>query len=193
MVRRTRQALVVLALLSTLLTLAVTPASAAPPVREEADFFVITLDLEHELVVFWNISRDDFCEWEASEFEGPAPVQQLIPAQFVETGQGALVGVGGGVSTLELWALDEGADLSGPCQDTDAQAGPWAVGTANWTINDNDIEVSGTRTNSFGERGRGTVVDAAGNTWHYSWHIRLVADRAGEFRVVSEQFTLSGR
>ena len=193
MSRRTRQPLLVLALLSMLLTLAVAPASAAPPVHEEIDFFSITLDQEHELVIFWNISRDDYCAWEASDFEGPAPVQQLIPARFVETGKGALVGLGGGESTLELWALDEGADLSGPCQDTDAQSGPWAVGTALWMLTDNDLDLSGTRTNAFGEVGHGSVVDGAGNTWHYSWHVRLVIDRNGEFRIVSEQFTLSGQ
>ena len=191
--RRTRKPFLLLALLSVLLTLAVTPVSAAPPVREDVDFFTITLDPEHELVVFWNISRDDFCEWEASDFEGPAPVQQLIPAQFVETGKGALVGVGSGMSTLELWALDEGADLSGPCQDTDSQTAPWAVGTAWWTLNDNDLDVSGTRINAFGERGIGTVVDAAGNTRHYSWHFRLVIDRHDELRVVSEQYNLTAQ
>jgi hypothetical protein len=188
-----RQALLVLALLSTLLTLAAAPASAAAPVREEIDSFIIILDPEHELVVFWNISRDDFCAWEASNFEGPAPVQQLIPAKFIETGKGAVVMHGAGVSTLELWALDEGADLSGPCQDTDAQTGPWAVGTAHWTRNDNDLDVSGTRTNAFGERLQSTVVDPAGNTRHFSGHFRAVFDRDGEFRVVSEQFTLSGQ
>ena len=172
--------------------LVVAPASAAPPVREDVDFFAITLDLEHEQVIFWNISRDDFCAWEASNFEGPAPVQQLMPAQFVETSNGAVILLGGGVSTLELWTLDEGADLSGPCQDTDAQDGPWAVGTARWTLNDNDVDVSGSRSNAFGERAQGSAVDAAGNTWHISWHFRLLIDRNGEFRVLSEQFTLSG-
>jgi hypothetical protein len=55
--RRTRQPLLVLALLSMLMMLAVTPASAAPPEREEVDFFTIALDPEHELVLFWNIER----------------------------------------------------------------------------------------------------------------------------------------
>ena len=193
MSRRTRQTFLVLALLSTLMTLAVAPVAAAPPMREEVDFFNITLDPEHELVVFWNISRDDYCAWEASGFEGPAPVQQLMPASFVETGKGAVVLHANGVSTLELWALDEGADLSGPCQDTDAQEGPWAVGTAHWTVNDNDVDVSGTRTNAFGDRVSGSVVDGAGNTWHFSWLARLIIERDGEFRFVTEQFTLSGQ
>lgn len=194
MSRRTRQPLLVLALLSMLMMLAMAPASAAPPAREEVDFFTIAHDPEHELFLFWNISRDDFCAWEARNFEGPAPVQRLIPASFVETGKGAVVLRGDGVSTLELWALDEGAPTSpAPCQDTDAQEGPWAVGTARWTVNDNDLAVSGTRTNAFGERVRGKVVDAAGNIWHFSGHVRLVIDRDGEFRVVSEQFNLSGQ
>ncbi len=180
------------AALALLATAAVSPAAAAPPDRIEVDVFVISLDPEHELVVFWNISRDDYCAWEESEFAGPAPVTTLIPAQeHVVRGQ-VLMATFGGTSSLELWMLDEDADLSGPCQDTDAQAGPWATGTANLKGRDNDVQVSLTRTNAFGEQLNGKVVDVDGNTWRFSMGFGLRIDRSGEFHFITERFTLAG-
>jgi hypothetical protein len=176
-----------------LLTAAVaSPAAAAPANRIEVDVFSTILDLEHELVVFWNISRDDFCAWEATDFDGPAPVTMLIPAHEHEVRGELLMVNWGGVSSLELWNLDEGADLSGPCQDTDAQAGPWATGTAHQRGHDNDIDVSLTRTNAFGENLTGTVVDGDGNTWQYMSRFMARIDRNDEFYFLGENFTLAG-
>jgi hypothetical protein len=92
------------------------PAAAAPPNRIEVDVFTIALDLEHELVMFWTISRDDYCAWEASDFDGPATVTMLVPAHEHVVRDDILMVNWGGTSSLELWRLDEGADLSGPCQ-----------------------------------------------------------------------------
>jgi hypothetical protein len=50
--------------------------------------------------------------------------------------------------------------------------------------------VSGSRVNSFGERGQGTVEDTDGSKWRYSWNVRLQIDRDFEFRVVTEQTNL---
>jgi hypothetical protein len=52
------------------------------------------------------------------------------------------------------------------------------------------VEVSGSRVNSFGERGQGTVEDTDGSKWRYSWNVRLQIDRDFEFRVVTEQTNL---
>jgi hypothetical protein len=190
--RRRRRALSVIGVLTLLTTLVVAPTSAAPPERVEVeDFFQILLDLEHGQIAFWNITREDFCAWEAGGFAGPPPVLEDVSAQFVETGKGAVVAHFSGTAPLELWRLDEDADLSGACQDTDAQSAPWAEGTANLTANDNDLAVSGTRTNSFGGRIRGTVTDADGTAWHYLVLQRFLITRDGEFRVVAENFTLA--
>jgi len=180
------------AALALLATAAVSPATAAPPNRIEVEVFVIALDLEHELVVFWNISRDDFCAWEESEFDGPPPVTMLVPAQEHVVRGEVLLATYGGTSSLELWMLDEDADLSGPCQDTDAQAGPWATGTADLKGHDNDVDVSLTRTNAFGEQLNGTVVDVDGNTWRFSAGVQLRIDRSEEFHFITERFTLAG-
>ena len=45
-------------------------ATAAPPERGEEFIWSIILDQEHDLVAFWNMTREAFCEWEASDFEG---------------------------------------------------------------------------------------------------------------------------
>jgi hypothetical protein len=168
------------------------PAAAAPPNRIEVDLFTISLDLEHGLVLFWNITRDDYCDWEATDFDGPAPVTRLIPAhEHVVRGEILMVNWGG-TSNLELWTLDEGADLSGPCQDTDGQSGPWATGTAHQIGHDNDVDVSLTRTNAFGELLTGTVVDVDGNTWQYTAQFMARIDRSGEFFQLGDQFNLAG-
>jgi hypothetical protein len=168
------------------------PAAAAPPNRVEIDVFTIALDLEHGLVMFWNITRDDFCDWEATEFDGPAPVTMLIPAhEHVVRGEILMVNWGG-TTSLELWQLDEDADLSGPCPDTDGQSGPWATGTANQTGHDNDVDVSLTRTNAFGDHLNGSVVDVDGNSWRFMSHFVARIDRSEEFHLNSEQFTLAG-
>jgi hypothetical protein len=192
MITRIRRRAALIAGLTVLATSMASPAAAAPPDRIEVDLFTIMLDLEHELVAFWNISRDDFCAWEASDFEGPAPVTTLIPAQEHTVRGEVLMATYGGTSSLELWMLDEGADLSGPCQDTDAQTGPWATGSARLKGHDNDVFVSLTRTNAFGEQLTGTVVDVDGNTWRFSAGIQLRVDRNDEFHFITERFALAG-
>ena len=49
---------------ATILTLAlVAPALAAPPEHGEEAIFSIFLDEPHDLLVFWNMSREAFCDW----------------------------------------------------------------------------------------------------------------------------------
>ncbi len=180
-------------LVALLLVLAVSaPASAGPPERTEDPWVNVFWDVEHELVVFWNITRDDFCAWEAGGFTGAPPVDRLVPAQYIETANGAVVSKTRATSTLELWALDADADFSGLCADTDDSSAPWAVGSAQVTANDNDLFVSGSRTNSFGDRGHGSVWDAAGAAWRYSWTFRALIDRDFDFREVLLHSTLTG-
>lgn len=167
------------------------PVAATPGNRIQVDIFTIALDVEHGIVIFWNISRDDFCAWEASGFDGPPPVTQLISAHEHLVRDEILMVTWGGTSTVELWQHDADADFSGPCQDTDGQSGPWATGTATHMGHDNDVFVSLTRTNAFGDQGRGRVVDVEGTTWQISGHFKARIDRDGEFYLLTEQFNLS--
>lgn len=167
------------------------PAAAAPPNRIQVDVFTTALDLEHELVMFWNISRDDLCDWEASGFDGPPPVTMLIPAhEHVVRGEVVMVNWGG-TSSLELWSLDADADLSGPCHDTDGQSGPWATGTAHQKGHDNDVDVSLTRTNAFGEQLTGSVVDVDGLTWQFMAQFQARIDRNDEFFLLGDRYVLA--
>lgn len=168
------------------------PAVAQAPDRVEEPIFLLTLDVKHDKAVFWNITRDHFCEWVEGGFEGPPPVQSLVDAQIKETGQGALVARFDATSDLELWDLDDPANPQDPCSDTDGQPGPWAQGVAKVSVNDNDLDVSGTRRNSFGDTGTGKVTDATGGAWHYSWTFRAhcSVDCEFDFSVKAENFTL---
>lgn len=82
-----------------------------------------------------------------------------------------------------------GAGAPHPCEGSAPE--PCAEGTARVMLNDNDIEVSGGRTNSFGDKGMASVVDATGQAWTYAWLHRLQISKDGEFRVVVENFRLS--
>jgi hypothetical protein len=181
-----------------LFTVALATPVAAKPVVSQGDWFSIQLDIDNGVVAFFNISRDDFCAWEASDFEGPAPVTTLLTIRENETPTGAIVFSASGRSSLELWQLDADADFSGPCPDTDNSAAPWAVGTARYAYHDNDLdhgrsvfELGLRRTNAFGESVNGRVVDASGNTWQYSWTLRFVLDKTFDFREVVSRFVLS--
>jgi len=64
--------------------------------------------------------------------------------------------------------------------------------TGDLTGHDNDVEVSLTRTNAFGEQLHGSVVDVDGSTWQFSAGVQLRIDRNGEFHFITERFTLAG-
>ena len=166
--------------------------SAAPPEQVELDdFSPLFADVEDGLALFVNIGRDDYCEWVDGGFVGPPPVDQTISVQLKETGKGAVVASFEGDLSIELWRFDPDVPpLVDPCVDTDAQNGPWATGTAHVQANDNDFDGSHTRTNSFGVRGQGTVEDASGGTWHFSWTDRLQITKDDEFRERVANFNL---
>lgn len=184
---RTRHALV--AALAMILTLGLAaPASARPDTFEDT-IFAIFPDLEHELVVFWNITRDDYCAWQADGFQDAPPVTQLVSGRFHILPNGAIVGAYAATTYLELWLMNEDAPLTGPCEDTDDSSAPWAVGTARVQSTDNDVDHDETvaagvvRGNAFGQRGLGTVVDIDGATRHYSWIFLGLNDPNGNSRA----------
>ena len=166
------------------------PAAAKPEATQEA-WFQIWPDVEHQLVVFFNISRDDFCAWQESDFEGDPPVTALLDGSFNQTPKGAIVFSVGGISSLELWRMDPDAELTGPCEDTDGLHESFADGSAMYGYHDNDLdhgfsvfELGLSRSNAFGESAQGRVTDAAGMNWNYSWTTRTVGDKTFDFRDV---------
>ena len=167
------------------------PASAGSVERfEDPGFNTIFPDVENQLVVFWNITRDDYCAWEAGGFVGDPPIEAPVSVQIVTTPTGALVFRWNAVRHFELWTMNEDAPLTGPCEDTDDSTEPWAAGSGRWMGNDNDLDHNGSveaglyRTNSFGDRGLATVVDVEGQTWAYNWVFCGVYDKNLDFRPV---------
>lgn len=164
------------------LMLAAAPmAQAAPPDRIDFPVFHAFYDFEHDLTVLWNVTRDDICEWAAGGFMGDPTVIELVPIQVKSTGKGALVFSSQATRPIELW----GGGIGVLC-DT---ASLWASGDAHATGNDNDVFVSGTRGNAFGDRAQGTVMDEEGGLWHYSWAF-TAQESAETFDIRAENYTL---
>lgn len=186
-----KRSLTGVAVLALVLALAA-PASADPPERFEDAIFSTAADVEHGLAVFVNITRDDLCEWVAGGADGPPPVDRLVPVQITRTGQGALVRSYRSEATVELYRVDDDVPpFENPCDDTDAQAGPWATGTGSFWGTDNDLAASGTRANSFGGTLQARVHAVDGGTWRYTSTARLQNTRDGEFHVRAESVTLT--
>jgi hypothetical protein len=185
-----------LAALALLLGLAAPSLAGGPQEQSEEPIFLIFADPDLGIVAFWNVTRDGYCAWEESDFDGEPPALDLVTSYSRQTPTGAVIYRWSQTAHLELWTLDEGADLSGPCQDTDDSTEPWAVGTATMTNADNDLfhdESVGAglkRTNAFGDHGRGTVWDADGGAWHFGWIFRGQLDNELNFRVVADRVFL---
>lgn len=187
----TRRNLTLVAAAAMLFTLIAAPAAHADPPEQVNDpIFTIHLDPQNNVAVFWNIARDDFCDWVAADFEGPPPVQKLVPAMAHEVRSGAVMARYKATRYTELWNINDPDNPLGPCEDTEGQDGPWATGYINSTAHDNDLFVSLTRANAFGETGTGTVYDGNGGAWHYSWTVKFQITRNDEFRVLSYNFNL---
>jgi hypothetical protein len=166
------------------------PAAADPPdssgvvERLVVPDFTIFLDVDEGFVVFVNITRDDFC----NEVGGP---QEDWNFHLVNSPTGVLLArIQAEDVPIYLHPLNEGVPpFVGPCEDS--QEEPAFVGTADVTLTDNDVFVSGGRTNSFGQLGRGIVFATDnGSAWHYSWTLRALIDRDGglTFKVETSSF-----
>lgn len=192
-----RRAVVVVASLAILgAVLAPTASGAGEPAvqRFEEPWFTAFPDEERGLVVLVNLTRDLVCTdaqvadelaflaWLEGGEVGPPPeptaepFQGIAPAtvQVVETGKGALVfTLRARDMPMELWPLDEDAPLVGPCTDTEESDTPYAVGTAQFRVNDNDLEVSGTRGNAFGDHGHALLRTVDGTPVHAHWRFHV--------------------
>ena len=183
----------IIGVLAALMTLGTT-AGASEKV-EVPEFFSFP-DQGSELAVFINISRDEVCtddqvafeeaiiDWLEGGMVGPPPDEpatspegrELVTLQFNAVKSGALIGqISEKDLYIELWELDslDNRPFVGPCTDTDDDGGLFATGTSTYRANDNDFFGSGSRGNSFGDRGRADVEDADGNEYVYSWMFHL--------------------
>lgn len=63
---------------------------------------------------------------------------------------------------------------------------PLATGMVRVVANDNDVFVSGGRTNAFGDTATGTLLDGDGDACHFTGQFRAQVTRSGEFRLLIE-------
>ncbi len=68
---------------------------------------------------------------------------------------------------------------------------PFGVGQGNFTQTDNDLTVSGRRTNSFGFRIRGQVSDGSGGRTHVLAKFHALITRSGLFRLLTSEIKLN--
>ncbi len=129
---------------------------------------------------------------------GPPPEEGCLgegfddPAQFmdVQTPAGPVLGkVHQAVAEVFVYDLTSGH----PCEILEAGGTPIPLYSGTWRTvgNDNDLNVTLTRTNSFGFRSTGWVEDADGDVCRITAHVRLLITRQEEFRVVNEGITLA--
>lgn len=169
------------------------PAAAAPPEKFKEPIILLFPDIVNERSVFVNITARDFCDWAATDFDGPPPVQKLLDAQAKENDDGAVVASYKARNVyIELWEFDEGVDpgdpstLIGPCEDIQNQlddpgAQPWASGfLATLSGRDNDLFQTGSRGNAFGDQASGVVRDGDGARYTYAWKFRISLNPDGE-------------
>lgn len=214
----------VLAMTLTLaLTLTSIPASADPPTESGAvlrlelvDSFGVFPDFDNGYWVFGNITRATFCPfladveaWEIA-FEawleggmiGPPPEFPPVPEaitpdelQVVFASDAEVIRLhAGGPTSLHAWVLPD--DPGHPCIHSEEDAS--FEGDVQVTINDNDGPNMGTRTNSFGNRGRGTLTEVAtGDRFHYNWNFRArwvggnpEVNPEAELVIMTEKFNL---
>lgn len=141
----TTRAATVLAAGTLTLTLA-TPADTAaaiPPQAEEiAPLLAVFPDTDNGLVGFLNVTREDWCAWEAAGYPGGPEAAPLLeptsPAWEHTTGTGQVSGVARAELQLELWPIDADAALEGACEDTDDADEPFATGVADVRASDSD-------------------------------------------------------
>jgi hypothetical protein len=207
-----RRTLILLMALA-LLVVGVSSASAAsgPPDRHEEPLAIVFPDFENGKLVFINTSRDIICtpaqiafeEWILDGAVGPPPgpgfvFEGIDPVTFQlkTVGNGAVVELWKGSNLhTELWELDDPGDLgAGPCTDTDDKMEMFAEGTSRWQGNDNDMDFSDTRSNSFGDRGKASLTGADGESYTYTarFHVnsRCYVPEAGPPACLLESATL---
>jgi hypothetical protein len=156
------------------------PATAQggrPQVTQEPIWGLVS-DFSNYLL-FVNITAENLCAWvEEEDFESPADVNELITVQGKETGKGAWVETFRTTAYAELWAVD-GGEFGPVCA---GEGELLAAGTVWWVSTDNDLFVSGTRTNSFGGSVHG-VLHGADGAWRVSGQFRAQISRDFEFHL----------
>lgn len=140
-------------------------AGAAPPGVVEMGVIHVRGDVDEEIVVFWNITRDALCGWLEGRSVGPRPIDQPIPFRYHATGSGAVTLHVRAERVMEIWRFAD-LDAPDPCSATAGETAPLASGTGSFVVTDSDVDVSGTRYNASGDHVQGRLSGQDGAYWH---------------------------
>lgn len=143
------------------------------------------VQFEQDALAWEAAHGDDFEAWieagnDPADFvpqppEPPAGPEGLKPVEFKqkETGQGAVVEqIRARNHAIELWRLDEGSPLVGPCLDTPTET-LVATGTVDVSVHFNDVAETGTRSGTYTEKGKAKLVRPDGSKFSYSFHFHV--------------------
>jgi hypothetical protein len=187
----------------TMMVLAVAvPVAADPPPESgvvvrivDTEGFGVFPDVTNGYWVFSNVTRDDFCTWFYDMGGVPVPENQSPDhVQLVFASDALVVSVHAGGPTA-LHAFAEPDPFANPCDGSEPDAA--LTGDVKVRVNDNDGPNEGKRANTFGDRGQGTLYDADGGAYRYSWVFRALwapddnaGDDTAELKVVTDKFNL---
>lgn len=147
------------------------PTASGIVVRDERFAFFLTIDSKRGLTSIQGIDIVEACMGN--------PIFESAPIQEIHTPTGAIIELLKGENlTTSVWPFAGFSCFLFTTTD------PLAVGKSSVIRNDNDILLSGTRTNSFGWRGHGILYDGVGAAIRFHNNVRLLILKNGEFKMV---------
>jgi hypothetical protein len=160
------------------------PAVATRPGGEPiAELLAVFPDLRNGMVGYLNVTRADWCAWEASGFDGPAPlIEAFSPTWVHTTGTGQVRGRARDDLHLELWRLDDDAELTSSCEDTSDATEVFATGSADVTAADLSFDTGGHGAYVADMTIRATLDGTDGHAYHYRLHVISLVDPNGVVR-----------
>jgi hypothetical protein len=177
-----------MALLAALL-LTAAPLAASPPERTLTAAFGEFYDPATNTLVLANITGEARCDWVLGGFSGDPDVIELTETTWVTTGSGATIFHFHATWQLEAYRFPvEPQSPEEECALMD-QYGVWATGQAKTNSGDNDVTLSGGRTNSFGWRVNGSLTDAEGEDYRFHRVFRAQI-RDGEFILLVDKISI---
>lgn len=175
----------VLALTLGLMMLGAAPVQADMPVEQTEKITWTHHDFVNNLVVFWNIDRDGYC----NEDDGWV---DLAVRSHQAGEEGSFFSITGTVY-IELWDISDIADQNGDSCDMTDQEGTefWADGEVQVTLANRTPPNNGSNQllQEFRDQGRGVVEDIDEQVWDYGWV--FVSLQQGEVnKLFTQHFTL---
>jgi hypothetical protein len=187
---RHRRSVTIVTLIVGLMMFGVAPVHADQPFELEQNTTYTHHDFVNNLAVFWNITRDAFCEDPGNPDIGTDTFVVMVHG----AGQDGGFTSESGTAYLELWDISGIEDQNGDSCDMTEQDGAalWATGDAKLRLADRTLQSVGNQPFSFAflNKGDGTVEDDGGQLWDYKWVFEMLQQDGGGFHITSQHLVL---